>query len=102
MPPKPILSRCENRGIAKPTLNKYKTFIKQFRAFCEAKGYVMLDQLTVADMDILLRFVEGQQTGARKKARTPEIIRQLLPEARMDGARHCRGSSRTRRQLHSG
>jgi hypothetical protein len=44
--------RCENRGIALPTFRKYQTFIKQLHNYCDGKGYVMLDQLGIADMDL--------------------------------------------------
>jgi hypothetical protein len=45
------LTRCQNRGIEQTTLSKYQGFIKQLLAYCDSRGYVMLDQLTVADMD---------------------------------------------------
>ena len=47
-----FIATCVSRGISLPTLKKYKTFTKQLRAYCESRGYIMLDQLTVADMDV--------------------------------------------------
>ncbi len=60
------LTRCQNRGIEQTTLSKYQGFIKQFLAFCDSKGYVMLDQLTVADMD---RFYASWKDGKRSRAK---------------------------------
>ena len=60
------LARCSNRGIEASTLSKYRTFIKQLHAYCDKRGYVMLDQLTVGDMD---RFYASWKDG--KRARGP-------------------------------
>ena len=45
------LARCGNRGIQPTTFNKYRTFIKQLREFCDTRGYRFIAQLTIADMD---------------------------------------------------
>jgi integrase len=72
---KAYLSRCENRGLAKPTLNKYRTFVKQVLAFCEAHGYIMLDQLTVADMDL---FYASWKDGKRARAKKLERLKSFI------------------------
>ena len=45
------LAKSKNRGIELATFNKYRTFVKQLRAYGEARGYVLIGQLTVSDMD---------------------------------------------------
>jgi integrase len=72
-----------NRGIAAPTLAKYKTFIKQLRAYCDSRGYVRLDQLTVADMDRFYASLERRHAGEGKEAGPPEILRQILPQEKV-------------------
>jgi hypothetical protein len=61
-----FLASRRNRGIAPPTEAKYKTFIKQLRAYCDSKGYLRLDQLAVADMD---RFYAWWKDGKGAKAK---------------------------------
>lgn len=76
-----FLSTCENRGIATPTLKKYRTFVKQLREFCDARGYVMLDQLSVADMDLFYASWKDGKRARAKKLEAPQILRKVLPEA---------------------
>ncbi len=64
-----------NRGIAAPTLNKYRTFVKQFRAYCDSRGYVLLDQLGVADMD---RFYASWKDGKRSRAKKLERLKSFI------------------------
>ncbi len=46
-----FLAKCPNRGIQPTTFAKYQTFTNQLKAFANSRGYVYVDQLTVADMD---------------------------------------------------
>jgi hypothetical protein len=64
-----------NRGIATPTLAKYKTFIKQLRAYGDSRGYVLLDQLTVADMD---RFYASWKDGKRARAKKLDRLKSFV------------------------
>jgi integrase len=87
-PPKPVsgritiddaikifLSLREGDRIAPATLRKYKTFTKQFQAFAASRGYVMLDQLTSADVD---RFYGGLKLGARAKGKRLGTLRSFF------------------------
>jgi integrase len=60
------LAKCKNRSIQPTTYAKYKTFTNQVEAFATDRGYVFLDQLTVADMD---RFYASWADGIRAKAK---------------------------------
>jgi hypothetical protein len=62
----------EGAKIAPATLRKYRTFTKQLRAFADARGYAMLDQLTSADMDA---FYGGWKLGARAKGKRLGTLR---------------------------
>ena len=73
-----FLLKCENRGIALPTLRKYRTFVKQLRAYCDASGYVLLAQLTVLDMD---RFYAAWKDEKRAKAKKLERLKALSDSA---------------------
>jgi len=70
-----FIAKCQNRGIAVPTLRKYKTFTKQLRAYANTRGYVMLDQLTVADMD---RFYTSWNDGIRAKAKKLDRLKAFV------------------------
>lgn len=49
------------------TLGKYRTFNRQLQAFAKAKGYVMLDQLTMTDIDVFWAIWKlGQRTKAKR------------------------------------
>ena len=69
------LSRCENRGIALPTLRKYRTFVKQLKAYCKDRGYVMVDQLTVTDMDV---FYSSWKDAKRARAKKLERLKSFV------------------------
>jgi len=69
------LAKCENRGIQPATLSKYRTFVKQLRAYADARGYVLLDQLTVADMDC---FYASWRDGKRAKAKKLERLKSFV------------------------
>ena len=70
-----FVAACQNRGIAIPTLKKYKTFIKQLKTYCDARGYVMLDQLSVSDMD---RFYASWKDAKRAKAKKLERLKAFV------------------------
>ena len=70
-----FLAACQNRGIAVPTLKKYKTFVKQLKAYCDIRGYLMLDQLTVSDMD---RFYASWKDDKRAKAKKLERLKTFV------------------------
>jgi site-specific recombinase XerD len=70
-----FIASCTNRGIAEPTLKKYKTFTKQLKAFCELRGYVNLVQLTTGDMD---RFYASWKDGKRARAKKLERLKAFV------------------------
>jgi integrase len=61
-----FLDRISTKGFEPATESKYRTFIKQLRAFTDSHGYVYIDQLAITDMD---RFYASWQDGKRAKAR---------------------------------
>lgn len=69
-----IASR-KNLGIAAATLSKDRTLMKQFRAYCISRGYVLMDQLTVADMD---RFYASWNDGKRGRAKKLERLKAFV------------------------
>jgi integrase len=69
------LAKCQNRGIQPATLNKYRTFVKQLRAYGQTRGYVFTDQLTVADMD---RFYASWKDGMRAKSKKLERLKSFV------------------------
>ncbi len=70
-----FLSRCENRGVESSTISKYKTFTKQLRAYCDGRGYVRLEQLTVLDMD---RFYASWKDAKRSRAKKLERLKGFI------------------------
>jgi site-specific recombinase XerD len=70
-----FMASRSNRGIAAPTLNKYRTFVKQLRAYCDSRGYVLLDKLGVADMD---RFYASWKDGNRSRAKKLERLKSFI------------------------
>jgi hypothetical protein len=70
-----FLSRCQNRGIRRTTLAKYRTFVKQLNALAERCGYVLIDQLTVVDMD---RFYASWSDGIRGRAKKLERLKSFV------------------------
>ena len=70
-----FLSLRESDRIAPATLRKYRTFTKQLQAFAASRGYVMLDQLTAADVD---RFYSGLSLGPRTKGKRLGTLRSFF------------------------
>lgn len=80
-PPKPritiqfatdaYLANRAGRGIAPATLRKYATFVKQLRVFAEDKGYVLIEQIQITDMD---EFYSRWKDGIRAKAKKLERL----------------------------
>ncbi len=67
-----FLSNRSGREIAHSTLRKYQTFVKQFSEFVMGKGYVMLDQVAMTDMD---EFFGTWKDGPRAKAKKLERLK---------------------------
>jgi integrase len=72
---KAFLAKCERRGIQEPTYRKYKTFAKQFRAYCDGKGYISTGQLQVGDGEL---FYATWKDGARAAGRKLERFRRMV------------------------
>jgi site-specific recombinase XerD len=73
------LARCQNRGLTDSSLSKYRTSIKQLRAYCDSRGYVILDQLTIADMDrFYASWKDGKRAGAKKLERLKSFVKFCL------------------------
>ena len=70
-----FLAKATNRGLTKSTLKKYGTFTRQMNAYAEERGYLMLDQLTVSDMD---RFYASWKDGIRSKAKKLETLKSFI------------------------
>jgi hypothetical protein len=75
---KAFLARCRNRSIQPATFNKYRTFVKQLRSHSDSRGYLLIGQLTIADMD---RFQASWKDGIRAKARDRGAKVKAAPEA---------------------
>jgi integrase len=67
-----FLSHREGARIAPATLRKYKTFTRQLTAYAGTRGYLMLDQLAAADIDV---FYGGWNLGARAKGKRLGTLR---------------------------
>jgi integrase len=72
---KAFLAKCERRGIQGPTYRKYKTFTKQFRTYCDGKGYLSPGQLQVGDGEL---FYATWNDGARAAGRKLERFRRMV------------------------
>jgi hypothetical protein len=72
---KVFLSHREGAKIAPATLRKYRTFTKQLTTFADARGYVMVDQFTPADIDV---FYGGWNLGARAKGKRLGTLRSFF------------------------
>ena len=66
------IANREAAGLKPPTLGKYHTFAKQIGAFADSLGYVMLDQVTPADID---RFWTNWRLGPRAKGKRLTTLR---------------------------
>jgi site-specific recombinase XerD len=64
-----------NRGVSAGTLKKYRTFTNQLSAYGESRGYVMLDQFEVADMD---RFYASWKDEKRSRAKKLERLKSFV------------------------
>ena len=69
---KAYMEARRNRGIAPPTVTKYQTMVNQLLEYCNARGYVATEQLTVPDMD---RFYASWKDGKRSKAKKLERLK---------------------------
>ena len=65
-----FLARSKNRNNAPATLAKYKTFANQLSAYCANKGYIYLDQLSVADMDAFSMRHGKTDSGPKRRSLT--------------------------------
>jgi integrase len=65
------LANRAGRGIAPATLRKYTTFVKQLREFASDRGYVLIEQLQITDMD---EFYSRWKDGVRAKAKKLERL----------------------------
>jgi hypothetical protein len=63
---------CNARNISPETARKYRTLVNQLVAFAELKGYRMLDQFSVTDMD---EFYLSWKDGVRSKGRKLERLK---------------------------
>jgi len=69
------LVKSEHRGVKQSTLSKYRTFTKQLCEYADSRGYIMVDQLTVADMD---NFYASWKDGIRSKAKKLERLKGFI------------------------
>lgn len=65
----------ESNNIALPTVRKHRGFAKKLRAFAAARGYVMLDQFTVIDID---EFYSAWRLSARSKGNVLGMLRSFF------------------------
>lgn len=66
------LTNRKGRKIAESTMRKYQSFARQLVAFGESKGYIMLDQFSMTDMD---EFYGTWKDGVRAKGKKLERLR---------------------------
>ncbi len=69
---KVFITNRESAGLAPATLRKYHTFTKQLTGYADGRGYVMLDQITAADIDL---FWANWKLGARAKGKRLTTLR---------------------------
>jgi site-specific recombinase XerD len=65
----------KNRDISLGTLKKYRTFTNQLQAYAASRGYIMLDQLDVSDMD---RFYASWKDDKRSRAKKLERLKSFI------------------------
>jgi integrase len=70
-----FIAHRQNRGLTPSTLKKYRTLTRQLSAFVDSKGFVMLDQLGVSDMDM---FYASWKDGIRSKAKKLETLKSFV------------------------
>jgi integrase len=62
----------ETANVKPATLRKTRVFTRKIQAFADARGYVMLEQFTRADVDV---FYSTSKLGIRSKAKMLETLR---------------------------
>jgi integrase len=67
-----FITNREAAGLEPATLRKYRTFAKQIRDYADGCGYVMLDQITPADIDL---FWANWKLGPRAKGKRLTTLR---------------------------
>ena len=67
-----FITNRETAGLEPATLRKYRTFAKQIRDYADGCGYVMLDQITPADIDL---FWANWRLGPRTKGKRLTTLR---------------------------
>jgi integrase/recombinase XerD len=67
-----FITNREAAGLAPATLRKYRTFAKQLGEYADTRGYVMLDQITAADIDL---FWANWKLGVRAKGKRLTTLR---------------------------
>jgi integrase len=72
---KVFLTSREAAEIAPATMRKYRTFNKQLTAFAADQGYVMLDQFSSADIDVMY---SGWKLGPRAKGKRLGTLRSFF------------------------
>ena len=70
-----FLAKTKSRELASATHGKYSTFIKQFLAYTDKRGYLYIDQLTISDMD---RFYASWPDNKRAKARKLNKLKSFM------------------------
>ncbi len=70
-----FLARARNKGVTDATSRKYRTFIKQLTAYCEERGYLYTDQLSVNDMD---RFYASWKDAPISKGKKLDKLRSFI------------------------
>jgi integrase len=69
----------KNLGIAAATLGKDRTLMKQLCGYCDSRGYVLMDQLTVTDMDkFYASWTDGKRARAKKLERLKAFVKFCL------------------------
>jgi integrase len=72
---KVFLAHHEGAKISRETLRKYRTFTNQITTYTEGRGYVLLDQITSADIDL---FYANWKLGARTKGKALGKLRSFF------------------------
>jgi site-specific recombinase XerD len=70
-----FFAKSQNKGVTDSTHRKYRTFIKQLTAYCDERGYLYVDQLSVTDMD---RFYASWKDGPISKGKKLDKLRSFI------------------------
>jgi site-specific recombinase XerD len=74
-----FLDKVLSRALAQATNHKYETFVRQFHAFADHKGYIYVDQLTISDMDAFYAsWKDGKRARGRKLHKLQSFIQFCL------------------------